>query len=119
MIYGNMTINGPRVEEGQFVCLDCYEEFGETGVEDNSFDDAFGHVRDFHPCCPYCGGGNYTTGKIWLYTVNTHTARKDHYDKKGRLVVRKGKRYQATLVKGYTIDGWNRKGIFDYRKIEI
>jgi len=55
---------------------------------------------------------------IFLEKTTTHTARKDHYYK-GKLKVKKGNKYQATIIKGVEISEGERTGIYEYRKFDL
>lgn len=120
MIFGNIELNSPVIDKGNFVCHSCFENFEESGVLDDSFDDHFGTVSCYSSCCPHCGDEDYTEGKVWLNKQSIHTASKDHFDKHGNVKISKGDKYKATFIKGYYIDeNGLHKGLYEYTKRKL
>lgn len=104
MIYGHMVLNSRTTSEGQFACVACYENFTETGSNPDGCDDHFGGSSWWTECCPHCGSEEFIDGKIFLHKQGTRIAKKDHYDKNGKLIVTKGQKYKYRLIKGYEVN---------------
>lgn len=118
---GNITLHSrPKADDlrDSGICSYCLQECCEVPV-DNSFDDQFGVVTDWgvgSSCC----GSEVWNGSIFLDASSVHTARKDHLNNKGEVVIAKGERYKATIRKGYAIDeDGKHHGICIYRKKKI
>ena len=101
------------------ICTACGEECHEVS-HDDSFDHEFGIEHCSHMASDCCDAPLAEEGSIFLDKTSTHTARKDHVDKDGKVVVRVGHKYRATLRKGYYVDDDGvRHGIFEYTKKEV
>jgi hypothetical protein len=121
MITGNITVSSRPNEDdlrASGICSACMDECSEVGV-DESYDDHFGVVTVWgrgSDCCE----AEVWDGEIFLRRSKVHTARKDHLNADGRVIIAKGERYKATLRKGYAIDeDGKHHGIFEYRKKKV
>lgn len=119
---GNMVLNRKPKEsdfkEGTLFCSSCGKECVETAI-DNSFGDSFGYVTDW-AVGSYCCEAEAYKGTIYLDTVTTRTARKDHLNKKGEVIIKAGQKYRAYVKKGFYVDDKGKHhGHFEYRKVAI
>ena len=118
VIPGNITISSrpdPDSLRTDCVCLCCLEECDEVGV-DESFGDSFGNVTCWGTGSSCCGG-EVAEGRIFFQQTDVYTARKDHYNKRGKLIIKAGQRYRRTLKKGYYVDDrGEHHGIFNLTK---
>lgn len=121
MITGNITISrrpDPDDLRTGVICTCCEKECDEVGV-DESFDDQFGCVTCWGSGSSCCGS-EVAEGRIFLEQTRYHTARKDHLNSRGEVLIRKGERYKAYIRKGYYIteDGQHH-GINVYKKTKV
>jgi hypothetical protein len=117
MIIGNITLSSKPDSESLrsgMVCASCLCECEEVPV-DNSFDDQFGLVTVWDVGSDCCGADCFE-GKVFLDSSSTHTARKDHTNKAGKVIVQAGQRYRAHIIKGYYVEDGEHKGICEYSK---
>jgi hypothetical protein len=104
------------------ICSSCYEECEEVTIKDGFYYD-YGSISnawhdesyDGSSCC----GEPVVEGCVFLEVSSTHTARKDHYNRKGELTISKGDIYRLYLRKGYYIEDGIHHAIYDYRKSVI
>jgi hypothetical protein len=72
--------------------------------------------------CGHCVDGECNTHDyyrtIFLEKRTIHTANKDHMYK-GKLQVKKGNKYKATMIKGYEISKGVRSAIYEYKKFDL
>ena len=100
------------------ICESCECECEEVAI-DESFSDGFGNVTCWSTGSDCCGA-SCLDGKIFVDSTSFHTARKNHLDKKGNIVIKAGERYRANIKKGYYIDGnGEHQGIYEYYKTKI
>jgi hypothetical protein len=89
------------------ICAECLEPAEETTWDDGFYYDYGSITNAWHSetrsgsdCC----GADLLEGTVFLDVTSVHTARKDHFNKAGKLIVAKGQRYRKSLKKGYYID---------------
>jgi len=119
---GNITISARPTErdfksrDGDTVfCSSCGKECHEV-ASDNSFTDGFGEVTNWSVGSNCCDAEVFT-GTIFLNKVTTRTARKDYLNNQGKVYIKKGQKYKASIKKGYYVDNKGKHhGIFEYNK---
>jgi len=101
------------------ICLDCKEECKEVNIRDGFYYD-YGSIsgawHDESYAGSSCCGGEVVQGKVFLNKESWHTARKDHIDAHGRVVIKKGEGYRSLITKGYYIENGIHKGFYEYLK---
>jgi hypothetical protein len=106
--YEDFSNDGPDIDQGSGICSSCgrpctavmvdegigpYEYWGSRGVH---------HDYQIESDC--CGAAIAEAGNVYLDKVSFHIARKDHVDKKGKVIVHAGAKYRKHITKGWFIN---------------
>ena len=83
---------------------ECEEETSDEGIGPYEFWGSRGVHHDYQQVSSCCGEAVYAKGKVYLDRHSVHTARKDHVDKYGKVVISKGQRYSKHILKSYAVD---------------
>jgi hypothetical protein len=102
------------------ICISCKEECEEVTIKDGFYYD-YGSISnawhdesyDGSSCC----GEPVVIGKIFFEKNSTHTARKEHKNSEGEVIIKPGDVYGLYLRKGYYVDDdGTHQAIYEYRK---
>lgn len=117
---GDITLNTilRNYELKKGICSCCLEGATEKAI-DNSFSDQFGQVASWDVGSDCCKADVFE-GAITFEKISIHTAKKDHSDKRGTVLVKQGQRYRCRYARGYYIDtDGNHKGIVHINKTPL